>query len=230
MVGGGSGDIRPGAVSLAHHGVLFLDEAPEFRAGVLDALRQPLESHEVVIARARMTARLPARFLLVLAANPCPCGLAAAVGSDCECSSAMRRRYLAKLSGPLLDRIDVHVTVDRPSPVDLLSTEVPEGSAAVAERVAEARARAGHRLAGTPWRVNAEVSGRELRRRFRLAPGALVDVETSLRRGSLSGRGVDRVLRVAWTIADLAGRDRPTRDDVNGALAYRKGLPLGVPA
>jgi magnesium chelatase family protein len=228
MVGGGSGDIRPGAVSLAHRGVLLLDEAPEFRAGVLDALRQPLESGEVVIARSGITARFPARFQLVLAANPCPCGQAASASAACSCSSSVRRRYLSRLTGPLLDRIDVQVMVDQPSRHDLLSSDLPESSKAVAERVLEARDRAARRLAGTPWRLNAEVPGRELRGRFRAAPGSWQPLEDALSHGTVTARGIDRVLRVAWTLADLAGRDRPSRDDVSTALAYRKGIAKGA--
>jgi magnesium chelatase family protein len=196
MVGGGSGDIRPGAASLAHRGVLLLDEAPEFRAGVLDALRQPLESGEVFIARSGVTARFPARFLLVLAANPCPCGQAASVSAACTCSPATRRRYLSRLSGPLLDRVDVQVFVDQPGRYHLLSDEVPESSAAVTQRVLGARDRAARRFAGMPWTVNADIPGRELRRRFRAAPGSWRPLELALGHGTLTARGIDRVLRV----------------------------------
>lgn len=225
IVGGGSGTARPGAVSLSHRGILFLDEAPEFSVKVLDALRQPLECGEVVIARAHATTCFPARFVLVLAANPCPCGLAGAVGAHCACSPAATRRYLERLSGPLLDRIDVRVDVRPVSRADLLSGEATgESSAAVAERVSQARQRAAVRLIGTPWRTNAEVPGRELRSRWRPAPGALSCVERDMDRGRLTARGLDRVLRVAWTISDLAGHDRPTVDDVRTALYYRTGV------
>jgi len=230
MVGGGSGDIRPGAVSLAHQGVLLLDEAPEFRAGVLDALRQPLEKGEVLIARSGLTARFPARFVLVLAANPCPCGQASSASGSCACSSGVRRRYLSRLSGPLLDRVDVQVMVDQPTRYDLLAAEVPEPTSAVAERVLQARERAARRFAGGPWRVNADIPGRELRGRFRAAPGSWRPLEEALDHGTLTARGVDRVLRVAWTLADLAGRDRPTAHDVQTALAYRKGVAKGAVA
>jgi magnesium chelatase family protein len=230
MVGGGSGDIRPGAVSMAHQGVLLLDEAPEFRAGVLDALRQPLESGEVFIARSGVTARFPARFMLVLAANPCPCGLASSASGACECSSGVRRRYLSRLSGPLLDRVDVQVMVDRPTTYDLLAPGLPEATRVAAERVREARDRAARRFAGSPWRVNADVPGRELRGRFRAAPGSWSQLEKALNNGRLTARGVDRVLRVAWTLADLAGRDRPIAADVTIALAYRRGVAKGAVA
>lgn len=230
IVGGGAGLARPGAASVAHRGVLFMDEAPEFSAGVLDALRQPLESGEVVIARSGGTARYPARFQLVLAANPCPCGLSGSPGAECTCTSVARRRYLGRLSGPLLDRVDVSVPVNRLSRADLLLAAAAEPSSAVAARVAEARSRAARRLRGSTWRTNAEVPGRLLRTRWRLAEGALDDVLRGLEHGWVTARGLDRVVRVAWSLADLAGRDRPTRDDVHLALALRTGMPAALAA
>lgn len=226
MVGGGSREIRPGAVSLAHRGVLFLDEVSEFRGGVLDGLRQPLETGEVVIARAGVTACFPADFLLVMAANPCPCG-AAGGPRGCMCSSEVRRRYLGRLSRPLLDRIDIQVMVDRPSRHELLGAPEGEPTAVVAERVREARERAARRLADTGWSLNAQVPARALRTRFRVAPGAMTAVERALDRGTLSARGMDRVWRVAWTVADLAGRDRPHAGDVGTALGLRVGVAGG---
>lgn len=231
LVGGGNGLPRPGAVSLAHHGVLFLDEAPEFSTRVLDALRQPLESGLVTVARTAGTLRFPARFLLVLAANPCPCGRFAGKGLDCTCSPAMRAKYLSRLSGPLLDRIDVRVTVDPVSRAELFEPAGNgESSADVAARVLEARQRAARRYADTPWALNAEVPGRELRTRWSLAPDALTSAARDLERGMLTARGLDRVLRVAWTIADLAGRDRPNVADVDAALEFRTGVPRGTAA
>ncbi|MDQ6649428.1 MAG: YifB family Mg chelatase-like AAA ATPase [Actinomycetota bacterium] len=222
LVGGGSGLARPGEVSLAHRGVLFLDEAPEFHGGVLDALRQPLERGEVTIARSGGTARFPARFLLVLAANPCPCAQVSGAADRCTCSALARRRYLSRLSGPLLDRIDLHVELFQVSRAELLCDRSSvEGSAAVADRVLAARGRARARLAGTPWRTNAELPGRELRARWAPQAGALRQAEAALERGQLSARGLDRVLRVAWTLADLAGRGRPAAADVDGALFLR---------
>ncbi|MFJ6794095.1 YifB family Mg chelatase-like AAA ATPase [Streptomyces sp. NPDC091268] len=230
LVGGGSGLPRPGAVSLAHKGVLFLDEAPEFRPQVLDALRQPLESGQIVVARAAGVVRLPARFLMVLAANPCPCGRHTAHGAGCDCAPSSIRRYQARLSGPLLDRVDLRIEVEPVSRSDLL-TEGGRGedSAAVAERVMEARSRAAHRLIDTPWNINSEVPGRELRTRWQPAPGALAQAERDLERGLLTARGLDRVLRVAWTVADLAGHDRPDSLDVAVALELRTGIVRGVP-
>ncbi|MEV6211733.1 YifB family Mg chelatase-like AAA ATPase [Kitasatospora sp. NPDC051914] len=228
IVGGGSGMPRPGAVSLAHRGVLFLDEAPEFPVRVLDALRQPLESGEVMIARSAGSMRLPARFLLCLAANPCPCGRHSIRGEGCECTPTMVNRYQARLSGPLLDRVDLQVRVSSVSRAELLARDSrAESTATVAARVREARRRAAVRLAETPWRTNAEVPGHELRTRWRLQSDALTDAERDLERGLLTARGLDRVLRVAWTIADLSGRDRPSRPDVRTALALRTGVHRG---
>jgi magnesium chelatase family protein len=226
IVGGGSGVIRPGQASLAHHGILFLDEAPEFHRDVLDALRQPLESGEVVIARAGTQAVFPARFTLVLAANPCPCAKSAGPGrSGCSCSPAARRRYLARISGPLLDRVDVKVRLQPVSRRDMLYDRTfAEPSAVVAQRVAAARERAAARLAGTPWRVNAEVPGTALRRSFPPAAGALTSLDRALELGHVSARGTDKIIRVAWSLADLAAKDQPGSDQVNLAI----GLWLGV--
>jgi magnesium chelatase family protein len=231
IVGGGSGLPRPGAVSLAHRGVLFLDEAPEFPVRVLDALRQPLESGEVMIARSAGSMRLPARFQLCLAANPCPCGRHSRRGEGCECTPTMVSRYQARLSGPLLDRVDLQVQVAPVTRIELMERDTPaENTATVAARVLAARERAAARLADTPWRTNAEVPGHTLRTRWRLAPGALIDAERELERGVLTARGLDRVLRVAWTVADIAGRDHPTRLDVRTALVLRTGVQRGLPA
>jgi magnesium chelatase family protein len=227
IVGGGSGIIRPGAASLAHHGCLFLDEAPEFDRDVLDALRQPLESGEVVIARSGLTARFPARFTLVLAANPCPCAKSAASGEACTCTPLMRRRYLARLSGPLLDRVDVKVELLPVSRAELLSDrQLTEPSEVVANRVREARLRAARRLDGTPWRLNAEVPGSELRRSYRPANGALAPLERAMDLGQVSARGTDRIIRTSWTLADLAGLPQPGREQIGAALALWLGAGL----
>ncbi|WP_327114033.1 YifB family Mg chelatase-like AAA ATPase [Streptomyces sp. NBC_01341] len=230
LVGGGNGLPRPGAVSLAHRGVLFLDEAPEFSGRALDALRQPLESGHVVVARAAGVVRLPARFLMVLAANPCPCGRHTLAGSGCECAPSAVRRYQARLSGPLLDRVDLRVEVEPVSRADLLGGGGRgESSAEVAARVRQARARAAERLAGTPWTTNSEVPGHELRTRLVAAPGALAAAERDMERGALTARGLDRVLRVAWTVADLRAADRPDASDIAVALELRTGIQRGVP-
>ncbi|MEV0884968.1 ATP-binding protein [Streptomyces microflavus] len=230
LVGGGNGIPRPGAVSLAHRGVLFLDEAPEFSGKALDALRQPLESGHVVVARAAGVVRLPARFLMVLAANPCPCGRHTLTGAGCECPPSVVRRYQARLSGPLLDRVDLRVEVEPVDRADLLEQGGRgEPTAVVAARVREARARAAERLTGTPWTTNSEVPGHELRTRLCAVPGASVAAERDLERGILTARGLDRVLRVAWTVADLRGAARPEACDIAVALELRTGIQRGAP-
>ena len=224
VVGGGSGLPRPGAASRAHRGVLFLDEAPEFGSRVLETLRQPLEHGELVLHRARGAARYPARFQLVLAANPCPCGRASGKGLDCVCTPVARRRYLSRLSGPLLDRIDIRVEVPDLRPGALRAAPPSEPSAAVAARVAAAREAAAQRLAGTPWRLNGEVPGPWLRDHTRRAEPRLVAELDRLRdSGRLSLRGLDRVLKIAWTLADLAGRASPGVSDLATAVSLRAG-------
>ena len=219
VVGGGSRQITPGAISMAHRGVLFLDEAPEFSIRVLESLRTPLESGEVLITRAETMARFPARFQLVLAANPCPCGFYGSVRHNCRCTSHTIRRYQERLSGPMLDRIDIHQTLHQQSPRVMRQRAEGESSTVIAARVAGARDRQARRLKGTPWTTNAEVPGPILRD---LAPPEAFDVlETALRRGQLSTRGVDKVWRVAWTIADLDGSDRIKRGHLATALGMR---------
>ncbi|MFB9736263.1 YifB family Mg chelatase-like AAA ATPase [Streptomyces thermocoprophilus] len=230
LVGGGTNSARPGAVSLAHRGVLFLDETPEFGVRALDALRQPLESGHVVIARSTGVVRFPAKFLMVLAANPCPCGRFSRRDTSCECPPSAVRRYQARLSGPLLDRVDLRVEVEPVGRAELAGRGPGgESTATVADRVRAARERATARLAGSPWLTNGEVPGRELRTRWHPAPGAMDEAERSLERGLLTARGLDRVLRVAWTVADLVGHDRPDATDVALALQLRTGVPRGVP-
>ena len=226
IVGGGSRWPRPGAISCAHRGVLFLDEAPEFGPKVLEALRTPLESGVVVIGRSEVQARFPARFQLVLAANPCPCGLALTPGAACRCTPMTVRRYTEKISGPIRDRIDVTQTFV-PTRKAFLRHELARGesSAVVADRVREARDRARQRLDGSGWRINGEVPGPYLRR-FLPLPEGLEVLERAVDRGLLSPRGVDRCLRVAWSVADLAGREVPGREHVRAALALRRGEPL----
>jgi magnesium chelatase family protein len=184
-----------------------------------------LESGIVATSRAAFTVTYPARFQLGLAINPCPCGHddsgGVGAGRRCVCTSTQRRRYLARLSGPLLDRVDVRVALTRPSAADLADASA-EDTATVAARVAEARSRAARRFAGTPYRVNADVPGPVLRRRYPLPGDAGLPIESAVSRGLLSARGADRVVRVAWTVADLAGHDAPTLTDVGTALACRE--------
>ncbi len=222
LVGGGSRLARPGAISLAHRGVLFLDEAPEFEPRALDALRQPLESGHVVLHRSGGSVRYPARFQLVLAANPCPCGR---TPSRCTCPPATLRRHDQRLSGPLLDRIDLRVQIEPVPHGDLFDLAAGrEASAAVAARVAAARAAAAERWRGTRWEVNGAVPGAALRKpRWLLPRSALHPAQSHLEQGSLSARGFDRVLRLAWTIADLGGRDVPDAEAVSEALFFRTG-------
>ncbi|WP_029289349.1 YifB family Mg chelatase-like AAA ATPase [Cellulomonas sp. HZM] len=217
VVGGGSGTPRPGAASRAHRGVLFLDEAPEFSTAVLQTLRQPLEHGELVLHRAQGTARYPARFQLVLAANPCPCGRAVGKGLGCTCRSEQRRRYFGKLEGPLLDRVDLQVEL-HPARA---GEPAGEPTSLVAARVAQARSAAAERLAGTPWTSGAQVPGTWLRERLGPGRALVADLDRAVDRGTLSLRGVDRVLRVAWTLADLSGRAAPDRSDVGRALLLR---------
>lgn len=221
IIGGGSPHIRPGSISLAHRGVLFLDEAPEFKPKVLDALRQPLESGEVLIARASGAVRYPARFQLVLAANPCPC--AAARDLDCRCDVGVRRRYLSRLSGPLLDRLDIRIQLPALDPVALGAGDLGESSAVIAERVLAARERAFFRWRGTPWRCNGEVPGVLVRRRWKPDGESSRLLDRAVRAGLLTGRGYDRVLRLALTAADLGERGMPAVVDVATALSLRSG-------
>ncbi len=224
VIGGGSGMIRPGAVSLAHRGVLFLDEAPEFSTTVLDALRQPLESGRVTVSRALASVTFPARFMLVLAANRCPCARPSTPEDPCTCAPAARRRYLARLSGPLLDRVDVKVGLFRSTRRELLADRrFIESSGVVAGRVLLARERAAKRFANTPWRCNAEVPARALHNEYRPPPAAMSPLLGHLDSGRLSARGLDRIIKVAWTLADLAGKERPELHETNSAL----GLWLG---
>jgi magnesium chelatase family protein len=224
LVGGGSGLARPGALSLAHRGVLFLDEAPEFGPRALEALRQPLEDGVVSLRRAHGETQFPARLQLVLAANPCPCAKPSG-DTACQCTPLVRRRYLGRLSGPLLDRIDVRVMLDPLSSAQLLDDRaVAEPSAVVAERVVKARAAAVARWISYGWRSNAEASGAVLRSaRWRLPSRVLAPLRRGLDIGELSARGYHRAIRMAWTIADLDGRDRPDGGDVHEATELRIG-------
>lgn len=218
MVGGGTQRVRPGAVSRAHGGVLFLDECPEFRREVLDALRQPLESGTVQVARAAGMFTYPARFQLVLAANPCPCGQG--LSRSCVCPASVLRTYRNKLSGPLMDRVDVQLQVHAVKRVQDAPQQEP--SAAVAERVLRARAVQAERWSRAGYATNASVPGSVLRdRRWRLPSEVTRAIDHQLDRGVLTMRGYDRCLRVAWTLSDLEGTARPTAQHVLQALGLR---------
>ncbi len=222
LVGGGTATMRPGEISCAHFGVLFLDELAEFPSAVLDTLRQPLEEGAIRVCRARASVTFPARFLLVAAMNPCPCGEGATPGS-CRCGDSSRLRYAGRISGPLLDRFDLRVTVDRPDIAQLLprdpgADETPESTATVAARVAAARRLA----AGRGVRCNADLPASALDDMAPLTSSARVVLEARLRQGRLSARGLHRVRRVALTLADLAGRTGPIgEEDICGALVLR---------
>ncbi|RFA16056.1 Mg chelatase-like protein [Subtercola boreus] len=229
LIGGGSKQIRPGAAARASHGVLFLDEAPEFASTVLDTLRQPLESGVISIHRANAIARFPGRFQLVMAANPCPCGQYGTADLNCLCTPNTRRRYLGRLSGPLLDRIDIQVQVRRVSAAELRIDESGDRltTAKARVQVEEARARMAARLSGTPWKLNGEVLGTWLRSGpEKLARDTTVSLDRALERGLITMRGYDRILRVAWTLADLDGAPRPGTDQIGRALYLRKSLTL----
>src|SRR5699024_3667438 len=221
IVGGGSGMPRPGAISRAHCGVLFLDEAPEFPARVLETLRQPLEAGYVGLDRAHGHTRYPARFQLVLAANPCPCGRAGAPGR-CQCSPHMLRRYRARLSGPVLDRVDIQITVEPLSRAELATAGAAESSAHVRGRVLAARERMHHRLSRTPWRAYTQAPGTWVREHTAAAGRHLTrDLERARDRRHITMRGYDRVLRLAWTLADLEGRAQVTSDHIAAAFTLR---------
>ncbi|MDO9498100.1 MAG: ATP-binding protein [Nocardioides sp.] len=234
LIGGGTGYVRPGEISRAHCGVLFLDEFPLFRSDVLEALRQPLESGDVTIARQEELVTLPARGMLVLASNPCPCGEyhAKASVNRCTCSEKVRRDYRNKITGPLSDRIDIvrHVAPLMPhESADRFATL--ERSEQVKARVAAARLRQAERYVERSWRLNAHAPGPLLRERWPLEPAGQRLVDDQLFAGKLSSRGAVRVHRLAWTVADLAavrtGRDvSPGADEVHLALGLRTGEPL----
>jgi magnesium chelatase family protein len=225
LVGGGSLIAKPGAVSRAHYGVLFLDEAPEFSSAALEALRTPMESGRVVLARAKEQTTYPARFQLVLASNPCPCGWynVEGHGARCGCPPQSIKRYLDRLSGPILDRIDIQLGL-RPSRLESVASSAPTGesSAVVAERVLGARLRQRARWAEAGYTRNADVPGPMIRRSLRDV-GGLTAIDDAVRRGQLSARGVDKVLRLAWTVSDLMAHDRPEPSDIHTALGMRRG-------
>jgi magnesium chelatase family protein len=229
MLGGGTGRVRPGEVSRAHTGVLFLDEFPLFNADIIEALRQPLESGEVTIARGEEAATFPARAMVVVACNPCPCGDFHPTNRDnrCVCTEVARREYRKKLSGPIVDRIDIVRHIEPLAPhetTDPLAS--PESSAVMRERVHGARSRQAERYAGSPWRLNADVPGPALRSSWPLTDQASGLLDESVYAGTLTRRGATRVHRLAWTVADLCGVERPGVEQLDVALRLRTGEPL----
>ncbi len=223
LVGGGA-HVRPGEVSLAHRGVLFLDELPEFSSAALEALREPLESGVITISRARGSVTFPARLLLVAAMNPCPCGYYGDARRECSCAEAAVSRYQHRISGPLLDRLDLFVDVPRVEYAELTEGAPGERSASVRARVVEARARQLERLRGTAQASNAEMGPLEVRRHCQdaLAEDAAPLLAAATERLGLSARAFHRVLKVARTIADLAGSDRIESAHVAEAIQYRR--------
>ena len=224
LLGGGSTVLRPGEVSLAHRGVLFMDELTEFRRDAIEALRQPLEDGHVVVTRAGGSVAFPARFTLVAAANPCPCGFRDDPVRGCDCRDDQLARYRSKLSGPLLDRIDLRLRVPRLTKHELLGASDGERSAAVRARVIAARDRQLARYADTSWTCNAHVPGALARREAALTSAGERMLGDAVERSALSGRGFDRVLKVARTIADLAGAARTDDAHISEALAYREAF------
>ena len=233
MLGGGSGRVHPGEVSRAHTGALFLDEFPLFQGDIIEGLREPLESGEVTIARGDEIATFPARAMIVLACNPCPCGEYHPTNRDnrCECPEVRRREYRRKVSGPIADRIDITRHVE---PLTRREKEDPlarvESSATVRVRVTMARERQARRYAGTAWRLNSAVPGPVLRERWPLPPEAEEHVDDRMYAGALTRRGATRVHRLAWTVADLRGADAPGLSEVDTALRLRSGEPLMLSA
>ena len=222
LVGGGT-QPRPGEISLAQHGVLYLDELAEFSRATLEVLRQPLEEGTVTIARAAGTHTFPARFTLIASMNPCPCGFRGIRGSDCRCDDAVVQRYLDKLSGPLLDRIDLHVAVSRVSFEELVQRGPADSSANIRARVEAARTVQKQRFGEGSAVTNAAIAAADVRRFCELDADALALLESAVARGTLSARAFDRIARVARTIADLAGNPRIARAHVAEALVYRAG-------
>ncbi|MBK0867473.1 MAG: YifB family Mg chelatase-like AAA ATPase [Saccharopolyspora sp.] len=220
LIGGGAGLARPGAVSRAHRGTLFMDEACEFGTKRLEALRTALEDGEVRLSRRDGTLRYPAAFQLVLATNPCPC--APARDSDCCCSQQVRRRYFGKLSGPLLDRVDMRVRMRPVTAMTMQPDRQPESTEVVRERVSRARALAAERWSAHGWRTNGEVPGPLLRREFALPEATTALLDRGLDLGAVTARGADRCLRVAWTLADLDASPAPSAEHVASALDFRE--------
>ncbi|HEU4566805.1 MAG TPA: YifB family Mg chelatase-like AAA ATPase [Marmoricola sp.] len=233
VLGGGTGRVRPGEVSKAHLGVLFLDEFPLFGSDIIEGLRQPLESGQVSVARGEEEATYPARALVVFACNPCRCGNFSGnqAVDRCECRSADLRHYRARVSGPVADRVDITRHIVPPTEWELTDRmHLREDSATIRARVTAARARQAARLAGTPWRLNAHVPGPVLTREWPLSAGAAEALGAEVTKGALTQRGATRVHRLAWTVADLRALDRPDRDEMEVALALRQGQPVPADA
>jgi magnesium chelatase family protein len=226
LLGGGTGYLRPGEVSLAHHGVLFLDELTEFHRDAIEGLRQPLEDGRVVVTRAIGSVEFPARFTLVAAANPCPCGFEGDQRRQCRCRPDRIEQYRQRLSGPLLDRIDLRLRVPRLTKHELMGSEQGEPSTAIRERVQLARDRQLERWSDLGLTCNAHLPGPVARRRVRLTRSGEATLGAAVDRLGLTGRGFDRAIKVARTVADLAGASEVDTDHVAEALSFRDGISL----
>jgi magnesium chelatase family protein len=220
LVGGGHTP-KPGEISLAHNGVLFLDELPEFKRNVLEVLRQPLEDGQVTITRSVITATFPSKFMLVAAMNPCPCGYLADARKSCRCSAQQIRQYRSKVSGPLLDRIDIHVEVPSLPYRELAGGNRAESSAVVRRRVQKAREIQRRRFGGNATRLNARMTAKQLREFCPLGEESQKLLEMAVDRLGLSARAYTRVLKVARTIADLEGEANVQPQHVSEAIQYR---------
>ncbi len=220
MVGGGSLP-RPGEVTLAHNGILFLDELPEFHRNVLEALRQPLEDHCVTVSRAAKTMRFPSQFMLVAAMNPCPCGWYSDPKKSCHCTPHQIQRYMSKISGPLMDRIDIHLEVPSLKSAELLSGAQPESSLQIKSRTEGARRIQENRFKNTSIFCNAHMSQRQIRKFCFLNDDGKKLLKTAIDELGLSARGYDKILKLARTIADLAGADEIQTDHLAEAIQYR---------
>jgi magnesium chelatase family protein len=220
LVGGGP-LVKPGEISLAHHGVLFLDELPEFNRGSIEVMRQPLEEGTVTIARAAGTFTYPARFQLVASMNPCPCGYRGMRGAECRCDDSSVAKYVSKLSGPLLDRIDLQIEIARVPFDDMVRREGAERSATIRERVVTARAIARERYAGTAIGGNADIPASQMRTYCPLDDDALRLLAHASAKRQFSARALDRIARVARTIADLAAAPNIRAEHIAEAIQYR---------
>ena len=219
LVGGGSGIAVPGAITRAHRGILFLDEAPEFSARALQTLREPLESGYVALSRSKGSTYYPASFQLIMAANPCPCGYYYGTGERCACREKDRIRYFSRLSGPILDRVDIQMAVPPVSRIAAQSEPIGESSAGIQARVIRARQVAKDRFRQYGWVCNAQASGKWLHANTSLKAMELVN--RALSNHQLTLRGADRAMRLSWTLADLAGRVSPTEQDVHQGIEMR---------
>lgn len=222
LIGGGR-EIRPGEISLAHRGVLFMDEFPEFKRSVLEVMRQPLENGEITVSRASGSCRFPAKFMLAAAMNPCPCGRGS-VELGCRCKAADKARYLKKISGPLLDRIDIVLELRQLSPDELLNAPAGESSAVLREKVERARAIQRERFKNRPAMTNSAMTGDDLRRFAALPPGGAALLRQAIASLKLSPRSYDRILKVSRTVADLEGASQISENHLMEAIGYRRSI------